>query len=108
MRVPISISIAPGLCSVELNIILDTAAHQEMVYQTQFLTALRSICAALFIVLTSLASFDWTRVRPNFYRRYKWAFRPDYDNSETAVVAQPELYRFMKACDESMKVDDPS
>jgi len=81
----------------------DTAAYQEMVYQTQFLTALRSICAALSTILMPLASFDWARIRPNFYRRYKWAFRPDYDDSQTPVIAQPELYRFMKALDESMK-----
>ncbi|KAF8801418.1 hypothetical protein BYT27DRAFT_7198198 [Phlegmacium glaucopus] len=81
----------------------DTAAHREMVYQTHFLTAMRSICAALFKVSMPLMSFDWVQMRPNFYRRYKWAFKTDYDNSETPVVAQPELYRFMKACGESLK-----
>ena len=96
------------LCLVRLNTLLDTAAYQEMVYQTQFLTALRSICAALSTMLMPLASFDWTRIRPNFYRRYKWAFRQDYDDSQTPVIAQPELYRFMKALEESMKVDELS
>lgn len=81
----------------------DTAAYREMAYQTQFLTALRSICAALFTILMPLAPLDLARIRPNFDRRYKWAFRSDYDNSQTPVVAQPELYRFMKACDESRK-----
>ena len=84
---------------------LDTAAYREMVYQSQFLTALRSICAALFTVSMPLLSFDWAQIRPNFYRRYKWAFRSCYDDSETAVVAPPELYRFIKACGESLKVD---
>ena len=84
---------------------LDTAAYREMVYQSQFLTALRSICAALFTVSMPLSSFDWARIRPNFYRRYKWAFRSCYDDLETPVVAPPELYRFMKACGESVEVD---
>lgn len=89
----------------EVECSLDTAAYREMVYQTQFLTALRSICAALFAVSMPLMSFDWARIRPNFYRRYKWAFRTDYGDSEIPVVAQPELYRFINACGESLKVD---
>lgn len=93
------------LCLVKLNTFLDTAAYREMVYQSQFLTALSSICAALFTVSMPLASFDWVRIRPNFYRRYKWAFRSCYDDSETPVVAPPELYRFINACGESLKVD---
>ena len=85
------------------NTLLDTAAYREMVYQSQFLTALRSICAALFTVSMPLAS---ARIRPNFDRRYKWAFRSHYDDFETPVVAPPELWRFFKACGgESMKVD---
>lgn len=90
---------------LKLNTLLDTAAYREMVYQTHFLTAVRSICAALFMISMPLMSFDWVRVQPNFCRRYKWAFRTDYDDSETPVVAQPELYRFIKACGESLKVN---
>jgi hypothetical protein len=93
------------LCLVRPNTFLDTAAYREMVYQSQFLTALRSICAALFTVSMPLASFDLARIGPNLYRRYKWAFRSCYDDSETPVVAPPEFYRFMKACGESMKVN---
>jgi N-alpha-acetyltransferase 35, NatC auxiliary subunit len=85
------------------NTFLDTTAYREMVYQIQFLTALRSICAALFTVSLP-SSFDWARIPPNFFRRYKWAFRSCYDNLETPVVASPELYRFIKACGESKKV----
>ena len=103
MRTPVSAVLA--LCLVRPNTLLDTAAYREMVYQSQFLTALRSICAALFTVSMPLASFDWARIRPNFYRRYKWAFRSQYDDLETPVVAPPELYRFMKACGETMQVD---
>ena len=109
MRTPIC-SFALVLYLVRLNTLLDTAAYHEMVYQSQFLTALRSICAALFTVSMPLASFDWARIRPgpNFYRRYKWAFKSCYDDSETPVVALPEFYRFEKVCDDSLKVNPPT
>ena len=87
------------------NTLLDTAAYREMVYQSQFLTALRSICAALFTVSMPLASVDWARIPPNFYRRYKWAFKSCYDDSETPVVALPEFYRFTKARGDYLKVN---
>ena len=103
MRSPISVDLV--LFLVKPNTLLDTAAYREMVYQSQFLTALRSICAALFTVSMPLASFDWARIRPNFYRRYKWAFKSCYEDSETPVVAPPELHRFIKACGESLEVD---
>jgi hypothetical protein len=94
------------MCLVRPNTFLDTEAYLEMVYQSQFLTALRSICAALFIVSLP-SSFDWAQIPLNFFRRYKWAFRSCYDDSETPVVASPELYRFINACDESKKVKMP-
>ena len=89
------------------SVFIDTAAYREMVYQSQFLTALRSICAALFTVSLP-SSFDWARIPPNFFRRYKWAFRSCYDDLETPVVAPPELYRFIKACGESKEVKNSS
>ena len=89
----------------EAKYFLDTAAYREMVYQSQFLTALRLMCAALFTISMPLATFHWALIRPNFYRRYKWAFKSCYDDSETPVVAPPELYQFIKACGESLEVD---
>jgi len=52
-----------------------------------------------------LMSFDWARTRPNFYRRYKWAFRAEYDNFENPVVAQPELHTFIHLCGSILKVN---
>jgi hypothetical protein len=43
-------------------------------------------------------SFDWDRTRPNFFRRYKWAFRAEYDAFESPVVAPPELHEFIRIC----------
>jgi len=55
------------------------------------------------IDMVSMPLMSFNRIRPDFYRRYKWAFRTDYDDSETPIVAQPELYRFIHACGESLK-----
>lgn len=51
-----------------------------------------------------LMSFDWQTLRPNFYRRYKWAFRDDFDNFETPLVLEPSLARFVRVCGEALKV----
>jgi N-alpha-acetyltransferase 35, NatC auxiliary subunit len=51
-----------------------------------------------------LMSFAWQRMRFNFCRRYKWAFRSEYDDIETPVIAPPEFHRFMPACTETLKV----
>lgn len=52
----------------------------------------------------SLITFSWSRLRPTFYRRYKWAFRPAYDNIDTPVVGHPELHGLMQACSEALQV----
>ncbi|PPQ78350.1 hypothetical protein CVT25_011633 [Psilocybe cyanescens] len=72
--------------------------HNEMLYQVQFLTALQSLCIALFVVSLPLTSFDWTRMRPNFFRRYKWAFIAEYEIFESIPIAQPELHEFIQVC----------
>ncbi|KAF8162736.1 Mak10 subunit, NatC N-terminal acetyltransferase-domain-containing protein [Crassisporium funariophilum] len=87
-----------------LHLVRDSArVYREMIFQTQFLTALGAMCTALFMVTMPLMSFDWDRMRPNFYRRYKWAFRSEYDDFESSVVAQPELHQFVAICGESLQ-----
>ncbi|KAF9009616.1 Mak10 subunit, NatC N-terminal acetyltransferase-domain-containing protein [Cyathus striatus] len=76
----------------------DSDAFHEMKYKLQLLTAIQAICSALFIVTLPFISFDWNRIRPNFYKRYKWAFRPEYDNINALPVAHPELSSYMRAC----------
>lgn len=51
-----------------------------------------------------LMSFDWHTLRPNFYRRYKWAFRDDFDNFETPLVMEPSLEAFIRVCGEALRV----
>jgi hypothetical protein len=43
-------------------------------------------------------------MRATFCRRYKWAFRPDYDNIETPVVGHPELHSLTQACSDALQV----
>ncbi|PPR02186.1 hypothetical protein CVT26_012126 [Gymnopilus dilepis] len=67
--------------------------------------SLQALCSALFLVTLPLISFDWAQVRANFYRRYKWAFRAEYDIFDTAVVAQPVLYDYMQTSGELIEDD---
>ncbi|KAF8061759.1 Mak10 subunit, NatC N-terminal acetyltransferase-domain-containing protein [Lyophyllum atratum] len=82
-----------------LNVVpKDSTAYQEMAFQYQLLTALQAMSTAAFVASMSLLSFDWNRMRPAFFRRYKWAFRPEYDDITTPTVGHPELYRIMPVC----------
>ena len=48
-----------------------------------------------------MVSFDWERSRANFFRRYKWAFKEEFERPfQLPVVAQPELHQFIKDCGE--------
>ncbi|KAJ3500829.1 hypothetical protein NLJ89_g9616 [Agrocybe chaxingu] len=86
----------------------ESPVHCEMIYQVQFLTALQALCTASFLVSMPLMSSDWDRMRPNFYRRYKWAFRAEYDASDVPVVAQPELHMFIRTCAEIFEGGNPT
>jgi hypothetical protein len=44
-------------------------------------------------------------MRLNFYRRYKWAFRPEYDEIEAIDVGAPKYSDFLPTCSEMVKVD---
>jgi len=74
-----------------------------MKFQSQWITALHAISTAFFVVSLPFASLDWKGIRSNFYRRYKWAFLPEYDDFETPVVAHPDYLSFMEACSEVLK-----
>jgi hypothetical protein len=45
---------------------------------------------------------------PNFTRRYKWAFEPEYATSfELSPVAQPDIQQYIRECDEVLRhIDD--
>jgi hypothetical protein len=52
-----------------------------------------------------MLTLDWERIRLNFLRRYKWAFRPEYDRIESAPPASPDYPKFLPACAEMLKVN---
>lgn len=81
----------------------DSMAYREMEFQFQLLTALQAMLTAVFVSSMSLITFSWSHLRPTFYRRYKWAFRPAYDNIDTPVVGHPELHGLMQACSEALQ-----
>ncbi|KAG6827820.1 hypothetical protein H0H92_010336 [Tricholoma furcatifolium] len=86
----------------------DTTAHQELSFQHQFLTALQQMTMAIFVNYLrqakaaqssmSLLNFDSNRMRPAFFRRYKWAFESGYDEIQTPPVGHPTLYRLLSSC----------
>ncbi|KAJ3569987.1 hypothetical protein NP233_g4697 [Leucocoprinus birnbaumii] len=78
-------------------------AYNEMLFNQQLSTALQSLCSSLFIVTLPLLSFNWNRTRPNFFRRYKWAFKPDYERFDTPPVGHPDLVEFMRTCLDTLK-----
>ncbi|GLB35595.1 putative mak10 subunit, NatC N(alpha)-terminal acetyltransferase [Lyophyllum shimeji] len=87
-----------------LNVVpRDSAAFAEARFQHQLLTALQAMSTATFVTSMSLLSFDWNRMRPAFFRRYKWAFRPEYDEIKTPTVGHPELHRLMPVCADALQ-----
>ena len=38
-------------------------------------------------------------MRPNFYKRYKWAFRPDYGQIYTPPIGHPDYEGFLEFCE---------
>ncbi|KAF8172074.1 Mak10 subunit, NatC N-terminal acetyltransferase-domain-containing protein [Pholiota molesta] len=72
-----------------------TPIYQEMVYQTQFLTALQALC--------SVSSLNAAQLLPPI----QVAFRAEYDAFESPVVAPPELHEFIRICGYLLMEDDP-
>lgn len=44
-------------------------------------------------------SRDWDAMRPNHYRRYKWAYKPEYDGIKAVPIASPNLHKFIRICE---------
>ncbi|KAF8638818.1 hypothetical protein AX17_001876 [Amanita inopinata Kibby_2008] len=87
-------------CLDELRHIVPSSSltRHEYEYQRDFLTAVQLLAAVSFAATLPMMSCEWDRMRPNHYRRYKWAFRPEYDGIKTIPVASPNLYEFIHAC----------
>lgn len=56
------------------------------------------------IIQASISMISFDAETPNFTRRYKWAFRPEYATSfELSPVAQPDIQRYLQECDEILR-----
>lgn len=73
--------------------------HEEMVFRQRVLIALSDLAKAVFLVTIPIVPVYWEEVLPTFLKRYKWAYRPEYQMTKAAPVAQPDLYEFMRAID---------
>lgn len=54
--------------------------------------------------MAPLLPFDWQRMKPNFLRRYKWAWRRQYEDVCVRPVGHPELYKFLPSAHEISEV----
>jgi hypothetical protein len=45
-------------------------------------------------------SCDWDATRPNFYRRYKWAYKAEYDGIKAVPIASPNFRKFIRICED--------
>ncbi|KAK0442907.1 Mak10 subunit, NatC N-terminal acetyltransferase-domain-containing protein [Armillaria borealis] len=79
---------------------LDSNAYGELQFQKQFLTAIQIMSIAMFSVMAPLLPFDWQRMKPNFLRRHKWAWRRQYEDVCVRPVGHPELYKFLPSAHE--------
>ncbi|KZT74069.1 Mak10-domain-containing protein [Daedalea quercina L-15889] len=70
-----------------------TQTHEEMKIQLGLLTALQSMSTAMCVITSKQCTLPYKRTSLNFVRRYKWAFRPEYDDLAPALPL-PDLRQF--------------
>jgi len=51
---------------------------------------------SIFLVSLPMMSCDWDVMRPNHYRRYKWAYKPEYDGIKAVPIASPNFHKFIR------------
>ncbi|KAG5721407.1 N-alpha-acetyltransferase, 35 NatC auxiliary subunit [Termitomyces sp. T112] len=79
-------------------VVKDSSAYQDFKFKHDLLTAIQLISVATFVSCMVTLNFDSSRMRSAFFRRYKWAFQPEYDDISTPAVGHPELYRLLPLC----------
>lgn len=77
----------------------DSRPYHEMEYRHRLLLALGATCSALFLLTRTLVPLEWEETQHAFYRRWKWAYRPDYERIRATPVAHPDLYEFIQSMD---------
>ncbi|KAH9857479.1 Mak10-domain-containing protein [Lenzites betulinus] len=74
----------------------DTAAHRELTFQSEHLAALQMIFTTLVVLTAGHITSPWPRITINFLKRYKWLFRPEF-NELTPAEPIPDLLAFPTA-----------
>ncbi|ESK85192.1 amino-acid n-acetyltransferase subunit [Moniliophthora roreri MCA 2997] len=73
-----------------------SSTEKEMKFQQVFLTALNSMCMAMFSILYTIPSrASWAAFRGITMRRHKWAFRVEYEDYENPPIAHPHLESYL-------------
>ncbi|KZP13825.1 hypothetical protein FIBSPDRAFT_921556 [Athelia psychrophila] len=83
----------------------ESVTYNEMVYQRGFLSALLSMCMAMFAIMIRKKAYPAQRMHLNILRRYKWAFKAGYDSIDAPVVVSPNFAEFASARREIL-IDD--
>ncbi|OCH86192.1 hypothetical protein OBBRIDRAFT_738454 [Obba rivulosa] len=86
---------------------IDSAVQEEMVFQSMFLTALQVISIALCAITFKDLTLPWRRMSLNFIKRYKWAFKPEYDDLAPALPP-PDLLKFGPQVTRMLQFDEVS
>ncbi|KAJ8508180.1 hypothetical protein ONZ45_g9535 [Pleurotus djamor] len=89
-----------SLDSLDSVVPLATIAKERIEFQRRFLTALQLISLTLFSVAPNPVDYNAHQLYANFTRRYKWAFRPEYDSIVSPTVASPDVTCLLPACAE--------
>lgn len=90
------------LDSLERVIPKNTGAYGELTFIRSYLTSFQSLCTGMYMLMLPALHHPAERLALNFVRRYKWAFRPEYERLRPQV-AIPDLSSFASASVEILK-----
>ncbi|KAI0738031.1 Mak10 subunit, NatC N-terminal acetyltransferase-domain-containing protein [Daedaleopsis nitida] len=79
----------------------DTTAFYELRFQAKHIAALQMISTSLVALTAGYIVSSWRRIALNFLRRYKWMFKPEFDN--IVPVEMPNLSGFEAMLEELLK-----
>ncbi|KAA1475811.1 Mak10-domain-containing protein [Dentipellis sp. KUC8613] len=76
----------------------DDVVSNELAFEKSFLAALVDMCTGMFAMTIPSINYTRERLELNFRKRYKWAFRPEYQHIRTPPIMHPNLDEFLSAC----------
>lgn len=75
----------------------NSQTRRDLKLERDWYAGLRIAWRGIF-TLTSPLRRPWREARANFYRRWKWAFVPDFDAIDVPMVCPPDYGKFMSHC----------